>query len=114
MNLLSESRQAPVAVALRGIVKLPTGKSDVGTSTGKADGSIDLIVSKEFAKLVEWSGYGGYEVLGKPDGFDAPSGAVRWGTGVGFPSRNIVRVTAEVNGQSCRRRTRSRSSRAIR
>ena len=37
-----------------------------------ADGTIDLIVSKEFAKTVEWAGYGGYEFRGKPDGFDEP------------------------------------------
>jgi outer membrane protein OmpA-like peptidoglycan-associated protein len=98
VNLLSESRRSPAAVAIRGLLKLPTGKSDVGNGTGKADGELDLIVSKEFAKMVEWSGYGGYEVLGKPAGFDTASGALHWGTGVGFPSRNIVRVTAELTG----------------
>ena len=36
-NLLSESRQNPVALAVRGMVKLPTGKVDAGVSTGKAD-----------------------------------------------------------------------------
>src|SRR5262249_55245066 len=98
INLLSEANQKPAAVALRGILKLPTADKDVGNGTGKADGEFDLIVSKEFSKTVEWSGDAGYGILGKPDGFDAPSGAFRWGTGVGFPSRNIVRVSAEVNG----------------
>src|SRR6266516_4367459 len=37
LNLLSEYRQQPAAFALRGLVKLPTGKKDVGVSTGKAD-----------------------------------------------------------------------------
>ena len=97
-NLLSESRQDPVAVALRGMVKLPTGKKDVGIGTGKPDVSIDAIISKEAAKLVEISGYGGYEWRGKPDGFETPSGAFRWGAGVGFPSRNFLRVTGELNG----------------
>jgi len=97
-NLLSESRQDPVAVALRAMVKLPTGKKDVGIGTGKADFSIDAIISKEAAKLVEISGYGGYEWRGKPDGFETPSGAFRWGAGVGFPSRNFLRVTGELNG----------------
>src|SRR5713101_363454 len=98
INLWSESRQNPAAIALRGMVKVPSGKKDIGNGTGKADGSIDLIVSKELAKVVEWAGYGGYEFRGKPDGFETPSGAFQWGTGVGFPSRNIVRVTGEVNG----------------
>jgi peptidoglycan-associated lipoprotein len=97
-NLLSESRNDPAAVAIRGMVKLPTGKADAGVSTGKADFSIDGVVSKEAAKLVEVSGYGGYEWRGSPDGFDVPGGAFRWGTGVTFPSRNFLRVVGELNG----------------
>jgi peptidoglycan-associated lipoprotein len=99
VNLWSEYRQNPAAIALRGIVKLPTGKTSVGNSTGKADVLIDAIVSKEAAKLVEVSGYGGYEWRGKPDGFDTPGGAFRWGTGLTFPSRNMLRVVGELNGQ---------------
>src|SRR5262249_31379550 len=98
INLASEARQNPVALAIRGIVKVPTGDQDVGNSTGKADVSVDGIVSKEAAKLVELSGFAGYEWRGQPDGFDTPNGAFRWGAGIGFPSRNIVRVTGEVNG----------------
>jgi len=97
-NFLSESRNDPAAVAIRGMVKLPTGKADAGVSTGKADFSIDGVVSKEAAKLVEISGYGGYEWRGKPDGFDTPGGAFRWGTGLTFPSRNFLRVVGELNG----------------
>ena len=44
-------------------------------------------------------GYGGYEWRGKPDGFDTPGGAFRWGTGLTFPSRNFLRVVGELNGQ---------------
>jgi outer membrane protein OmpA-like peptidoglycan-associated protein len=97
-NLWSEYQQKPAAIALRGMVKLPTGKKDVGTSTGKTDFSIDAIVSKEVKQLVEVSGFGGYEWRGQPDGFDTPGGGFRWGAGVGFPSRNFLRVTAELNG----------------
>lgn len=98
VNLWSEYRQNPAAVALRALVKLPTGKSDAGVSTGKADVSLDVIVSKEAAKLVEVSGYGGYEVRGQPDGFETPGGAFRWGTGLTFPSRHVLRLVGEVNG----------------
>ncbi len=35
------------------IVKLPTGKTDAGVSTGKPDFSFDFIASKEASKLVE-------------------------------------------------------------
>jgi hypothetical protein len=97
-NILSEYRQDPAAFAVRAMVKLPTAKDSVGNGTGKADFSIDAILSKEAAKLVEVSAYGGYEVLGQPSGFDTPGGAFRWGAGVGFPSRNWLRVTGEVNG----------------
>src|SRR3954462_14196290 len=97
-TLLSESRHDPAAVAIRGMIKLPTGKADAGVSTGKADFSIDGVVSKEAAKLVEVSGYGGYEGRGSPDGFDIPGSAFRWGTGVTFPSRNFLRMVGELNG----------------
>jgi len=99
INLWSEYRQNPAAIALRGIVKLPTGKFDAGVSTGKPDFSIDAIVSKEAAKLVEVAGFAGYEWRGKPDGFDTPTGEFRWGAGVTFPSRNFLRVVGELNGQ---------------
>ena len=98
INFLSEYRQNPAAVAVRGIVKLPTGDKDVGNGTGKADFAVDVIASKEAAKLVDWSGFAGYEFRGQPDNFDGPSGAFRWGTGVAFPSRNVVRVFGELNG----------------
>jgi len=99
VNLWSEYRQNLAAVALRGMVKLPTGKKDAGVSTGTADFSIDAIVSKEAAKLVEVSAYGGYEVRGQPSGFDTPGGAFQWGAGLTFPSRNWLRVVGELNGQ---------------
>ncbi len=98
VNLLSEWRQAPVALAVRGTLKLPTGKSDIGTSTGKTDFAADLVVSKELAKTVELSAFGGYEVRGQPDGIEAPGGALRWGAGAGFPSRRALRLVTEING----------------
>jgi peptidoglycan-associated lipoprotein len=98
LNLLSEYHQSPAAVALRAMVKLPTAKKDVGNGTGQPDFSIDAIVSKEAAKLVEVSAFGGYEIRGQPSDFDSAGGAFRWGAGVGFPSRNWLRVTGELNG----------------
>jgi outer membrane protein OmpA-like peptidoglycan-associated protein len=98
-NLWSEYRQNPAAIAIRAIAKIPTGKVDAGASTGKPDVGLDLIVSKEAAKLVDVSGFGGYEFRGSPDGIDAPTGAFRWGAGVAFPSRNLLRISGELNGQ---------------
>jgi outer membrane protein OmpA-like peptidoglycan-associated protein len=98
INLWSEHRQNPAALALRPMVKLPTGDKDTGVSTGKADFSVDFIASKETKGLVEYSGFAGYEWRGKPSGFDAPTGAFRWGAGAGFPSRGRLRATLELNG----------------
>src|SRR3954451_10442328 len=97
-NFWSEYRQNPAALAVRATVKVPTGKTDAGVSTGKADLGVDLIASKEASKKVEVSGFGGYEFRGSPDGIDAPTGAFRWGTGVAFPSRNPLRISGELNG----------------
>jgi outer membrane protein OmpA-like peptidoglycan-associated protein len=98
VNFLSEHENDPAAVALRGILKLPTANTDNGAGTGKLDFLIDGIVSKEAAKKVDVSGYVGWEFRGNPDGYDIPSGAFRWGAGVGFPSRSPLRVTGEFNG----------------
>jgi outer membrane protein OmpA-like peptidoglycan-associated protein len=98
-NLLSEFRDQPLALAVRAMVKAPAGDQDVGNSTGKTDFIIDLIASRETrSRMLEYSGYVGYEVRGEPDGFDAPGGALRWGAGVGFPSRGPLRGVFELDG----------------
>src|ERR1700681_2749388 len=84
VNLWSEYRQQPAALAVRGVVKLPTADKAVGNGTGKADFFIDFIGSKDLQKVVEWAGYAGYEVRGQPDGFTTARGALRWGPGVRF------------------------------
>ncbi len=95
---MSEHENDPAAVALRGIIKLPTANKDNGIGTGKADFAIDAIVSKEANKRVDLSGYAGYEWRGSPDGIDIPGGAFRWGAGLGFPSRSAIRLIGEING----------------
>ena len=84
VNFLSESRGNPVALAVRGMVKLPTGSADNGTGTGKMDTIIDGMVSKELAKSVEISGFAGYIARGEPDEFDLSNG-IRWGSVRSFP-----------------------------
>jgi len=98
VNLASEYNQRPVSMAVRGILKVPTGKEEIGNGTGKADFLVDFIASKEVRRIVELSGYGGYEFRGQPDGIDAPSGAFRWGGGASFPSRSPLRGVLELNG----------------
>ncbi len=99
VNLLSEGRQQPVALALRGMVKIPTAKdTDEGVGTGKTDFAFDAIVSKEINQRVELSGFGGVIFRGDPDDFDLSNG-LRWGFGAGFPTRKHLRLTAELHGE---------------
>jgi peptidoglycan-associated lipoprotein len=97
-NLMSEFDQKPAAVALRVMLKLPTGDKDGGASTGKVDTAFDAIVSKEFNQRVELSGYGGFIIRGNPDEFETTNG-FRWGLGAGFPSRKSLRLTVELDGE---------------
>ncbi|MDE3156318.1 MAG: OmpA family protein [Acidobacteriota bacterium] len=97
VNLLSEARRHPVAFALRGIVKIPTAsKTNVGT--GKADVSIDAVISKEVTPSVELAAYGGAIFRSNPSGMTLSNG-FRWGGGAEFPSRTPLRLITEVHGE---------------
>ena len=99
VNLLSEGQQRPVALAVRGLVKLPTAKhTDAGVGTGKPDVSVDAILSKEIPRRVELAGYAGVIVRGDPSGVNLSNG-LRWGVGAGLPSRARLRLTAELHGE---------------
>jgi outer membrane protein OmpA-like peptidoglycan-associated protein len=98
-NLMSEADQKPAAVAIRGMLKLPTASKDEGAGTGGTDGIFDFIVSKEARQRVEVSGYAGAIFRGSPDEA-TQSGGFRYGVGAGFPSRSPLRVTAEFNGET--------------
>jgi outer membrane protein OmpA-like peptidoglycan-associated protein len=97
-NLLAEHRQQPLAVAVRGTVKLPTGSDDEGAGTGQADWYFDLMVSKELNERVELAGFGGFARRGDPDNISLTDG-FRWGVGAGFPTRRALRITAELHGE---------------
>jgi outer membrane protein OmpA-like peptidoglycan-associated protein len=97
-SLMSESRQHPVALALRGMIKLPTGSADGGSGTGKMDFQFDFIASKEVASTAEVSGSIGYRHRGDPDEYDLSSG-IPWGIGAQFPTRSPLKFTAEYYGE---------------
>jgi outer membrane protein OmpA-like peptidoglycan-associated protein len=100
VNLTSQWRQHPASFALRGMVKIPTAKDDEeGVGTGKPDFEFDAIVSKEVNERVEFSGYGGVVIRGRPDGVELSNG-LRWGVGAGFPTRRNLRLTAELFGEA--------------
>jgi outer membrane protein OmpA-like peptidoglycan-associated protein len=100
INLLSEyHQQSPAALAVRGMIKLPTAKHDEeGVGTGKVDFALDAVLSKEINQRVELSGFGGFMFRGDPDDFDLSNG-FRWGFGAGFPTRQHLRLTAELHGE---------------
>ena len=99
-NLMSEWQQKPMALAVRGMFKLPTASDeDEGVGTGKADFAFDLIASKEINQRVELSGFGGFIFRGDPDDVDISDG-FRWGIGAGFPTRKSLRLTTELHGES--------------
>ena len=84
INLLAEHRQQPVALALRGTLKLPTGSDDEGAGTGETDWYFDFMVSKELNERVELSAFGGFARRGDPDNISLTDG-FRWGFGAGLP-----------------------------
>jgi len=98
INLLSQWRQAPMAFAVRGILKLPTASFDDGLGTGKLDVLIDGIASTELPSNVEISGYVGAALRGSPNEVDSSAG-LRYGFGVAAPTRRNLRFVGEVFGE---------------
>jgi outer membrane protein OmpA-like peptidoglycan-associated protein len=98
LNVTSEHRQQAVALALRGMVKVPTASDDDGAGTGRPDVAFDAILSKELNQRIELSGTGGVIFRGDPDTYDLLNG-LRWGVGAGFPTRRNLRLTAELHGE---------------
>ena len=97
INLLSEERLDPVALAIRGFAKLPTGDAGSGTSTGETDGELDIVISKAAGDF-ELSGFAGFAMRGDPDVVDI-SNSMRWGIGVGGPLRGPVQLFGELHGE---------------
>ena len=56
MNLWSEYRQKPAAIAIRGLLKLPTAKDDVGNGTKQFNYN-SCNVANAMAKMAQLVGY---------------------------------------------------------
>ena len=97
INLLSEERLNPVALAIRAFAKLPTGDTFSGASSGEVDGEIDLVISKVTGS-VELSGFAGFALRGDPDVVEI-SNSMRWGIGIGAPVRGPLQLFGELNGE---------------
>jgi peptidoglycan-associated lipoprotein len=97
-SFLSQADQKPVAAAVRGVVKVPTASYDDGLGTGQPDFLVDVIVSKEVNERFEVSGYGGFAARSDPDDSES-TGGFRYGVGVAVPTRQWLRLTAELFGE---------------
>jgi outer membrane protein OmpA-like peptidoglycan-associated protein len=95
-NFASQTRGAPTAFAVRGLLKLPTADADTGAGTGEVDYMLDGVVSR-VAGQVELSGFAGFAFRSSPDEVNL-SDSFRWGVGAGFGARSNFRFTAELFG----------------
>ena len=95
-NFASQTRGAPTAFAVRGLLKLPTADADTGAGTGEVDYMLDGVVSR-VAGQVELSGFAGFAFRGSPDEVNL-SDSFRWGVGAGFGARSNFRFTTELFG----------------
>ena len=110
-NLLSECQQNPAALALRGMIKLPTGDKDAGIGTGQ-----DRFLARLHRQQGSGEAGGSVRASAATSGAGSPTASTfRAARSAGarasaFPSRNWLRVTGEVERLSCRRTTRRRST----
>lgn len=98
VNLMSQASGAPLAMAIKAMVKLPTGSADKGTSSGQADFFADYILSKEVNERFDLSGYVGFAARADAERTDQSNG-IRYGVGIGVPSRSSLKITAELFGE---------------
>jgi peptidoglycan-associated lipoprotein len=95
-NILSQAREDAMALAVRGMMKFPSGSS--WSSTNDIDGHIDLIGSGEANDAVEVTAALGWVFRGDSDEFRV-SDALKWGVGGAFPSRSPLRALVELEGE---------------
>ena len=97
LSLTTERTQAPVALAVRGWGRLPTGSKDAGTTAGAPAGAVGLVMSKNLGGA-ELAANADVLLRGDPAGIDVPNGLL-WGLGIGAPVRGRLRVFGELVGQ---------------
>src|SRR5262245_43043104 len=100
-NVVSQSRAAGnlPAFAVRAAIKLPTASEDDGLGTGGVDFRVDGIVSSEINQRFDVAANIGIQTRSSPDQFELSSG-LKWGFGVGFPSRSSFKFIGEFHGET--------------
>ena len=99
-KLLDDYGSDPVALALRGFVKLPTADEAKGLGTGKRSMGVDVIMSKSLGRAADIHGSLGYQWNGDPEQPRAIDigNAMKWGLGINLPACRSVQIQAEVTG----------------
>jgi outer membrane protein OmpA-like peptidoglycan-associated protein len=103
-KLLDDYLGDPVALALRGFVKLGTADENRGLGTGETSFGADLLLSRSLGHIADIHGGIGYQVNGDPDQptpIDVHD-ALNWGVGLNFPACRIFQIQAEMTGSSYR------------
>ena len=98
----------PIALAIRGFVKIPTADKDLGLGTGKTSWGGDLVASKGLGHVLDIHGSIGYQVNGDPDD-PVPvdlANAFKWAVGLNVPACSWVQLQAELMGTQVHRRRR--------
>ncbi len=96
-KFLDDYRGDPVALAVRGFVKLPTADEKLGLGTGKASGGADLVLSKSVNRMLDLHGSIGYQFNGDPDTVDIGN-AFKWGVGFNVPACRNLQLQADLTG----------------
>ena len=97
VNLLSASRQDPMAMAVQVTGKFPVGATAGGTKD--LDMRLDLTGGKELGGGLDLTGAIGYVFRGDPDEIRLVDSVI-WGFGGAFPSRTPFRGLLEVHGET--------------
>ena len=97
VNLATERTLAPVAVAVRGWGRLPTGDEDAGTTAGAPAGAVGIVFSRNLGGA-EIAANADFVLRGDPAGIDVPHD-LQWGFGVGAPVRDRLRIFGELLGR---------------
>jgi outer membrane protein OmpA-like peptidoglycan-associated protein len=98
-KILDDYGKDPVALAVKGYVKLGTADVNKGLGTGKMSVGADLILSKHLNKAADIHASLGYQVNGDPDTVKIGD-AFRWGLGINVPACHMFQVQADLVGTS--------------
>ncbi len=99
-KMLDDYLGDPVALAVRGFVKLPTADENKGLGTGKRSMGVDLMMSKSLGRAADIHGSLGYQWNSDPDSprsIDIAN-AFKWGVGINLPACSNIQLQAELTG----------------